>query len=250
MQGSNFSISNFLATHKSLLHCPLSFFSSLGVEIFVDKIMDAVMASFFSSSLSLSLSHPSRGFLRRGYVCKNLFISSKTRRRHILQRDAQLGTARLRLEWSVMNDGCRKHVFLASATNSETSARRRGGRQASDALVHSNGTANNGSVVVDDANNSIIAEQPKRKRGRPKKLTTTTTTTSTTKIEEPAKSQDGPKTSEEEEFDFFKELAKNMKTDSSNAKDSETMEASAADDDDKQLTNGESFVPWNCEFRV
>lgn len=209
--------------------------------------MDAVMASFFSSSLSLSLSHPSRGFLRRGYVCKNLFISSKTRRRHILQRDAQLGTARLRLEWSVMNAGCRKNVFLASATNSESSARRRGGRQASDALVHSNGTANNGSIVVDDANNSMIAEQPKRKRGRPKKLTTTT---STTKTEEPTKSQDGPKTSEEEEFDFFKELAKNMKTDSSNAKDSEAMEATAADDDDKQLMNGEIFVPWNCEFRV
>lgn len=248
MQGSNFSISTFAATHKSLLHCPLSYFSCLGVEVFVDKIMDAVMASFFSSSLSLSLSHPSRGFLRRGYVCKNLFISSKTRRRHILGRDAQLGTARLRLEWSVMNAGCRKNVFLASATNSETSAQKREGRQASDALVHSNGTANNGSVVVDDANNSIIAEQPKRKRGRPKKLTTTTT--STIKIEEPAKSQDGPKTSEEEEFDFFKELAKNMKTDSSNAKDSEAMEAPAADDDDKQLMNGEIFVPWNFEFRV
>lgn len=246
MQKSKFSISTLTETHNSLLHCPLSFFSCLSVEIFVDKTMDSVMASFSSSSLSLSLSHPSRGFLRRGYVCKNLFISSNTRRRHISQRDAQLGTASMRLEWSVMNAGCRNNAFLASATDSKTSAQRRGGRQASDALVHSNSTANNGSAVVADDNNSIIAEQPKRKRGRPKKLTTTTT--STTKIKEPAKSQDGSKTSEEEEFDFFKELAKNMKTGSSNAKDLEAMEApAAADDDDKQLMNGEIFVPWNFD---
>lgn len=209
--------------------------------------MDAVIASF-SSSLSPSLSHPSRSFLRSGCVCKDLLVSSKTRRGHILQRDGQLGVTRLRLEWSVMNGGCRENALLASATNSETSSQRREGRHASDGLVHSHGTVNNGAVVVDDANNRVIAEQPKRKRGRPKKVPATTTRT--TKIEAPAKSQNGPKTSEDEEFDFFKELAKNMKKDSSNAMGSQAMETPVADDDDdKQLMNSEVFVPWNFEFR-